>query len=220
MGVSPSALRAQALPATRPSVQQYRLLAQEVDNQLRNNLLPAWFPRTLDPQHGGFRTNYRNDWTPFGENEKGLVYQSRMTWFAATIVLECPDLAEQYRTYARHGADFLRQNLWDHQHGGFYFLVDEKGRPISPYGDQKHTYGNAFAIYGLAKAARVTGDAEILKMAIEAFKWLDGNAHDARSGGYFEALNREGRPLLAPGPTTAPIDQAESGGCLGDSLRP
>ena len=181
-----------------------------MDRNLRTNVLPAWFPRTLDSQHGGFRTNYRNDWAPYGDNEKGLVYESRMTWLTATVVLEYPDLAGQYRTYARHGATFLRQRLWDPQQGGFYFMVDQDGEPMPPYGDQKHAYGQAFAIYGLAKAARATGDPEILKAAIDAFKWLDAKAHDAQYGGYLEALSREGRPLLAAGPTTAPADQIDA----------
>lgn len=204
------ALTAPPSPALRPSIQEYSRLAQDMDHHLRTEILPAWFPRTIDSQYGGFHSNYRNDWSPFGANQKGLVYESRMTWLAATVAAEYPDLAAQYRDYARHGASFLRQRLWDQQDGGFYFMVDQDGRPVAPYGEQKHAYGQAFAIYGLAKAARVTGDVEIRKAAIAAFQWLDAKAHDAQYGGYLEAMRRDGQPILTAGPTTAPVDRIDA----------
>jgi mannobiose 2-epimerase len=37
-----------------------------------------------------------------------------------------------------------------------------------------------------------------LGLAQEAFRWLDGHAHDAKHGGYFEALRRDGTPIMTP----------------------
>jgi mannobiose 2-epimerase len=42
----------------------------------------------------------------------------------------------------------------------------------------------------------VTHDELALKVARDAFDWLEGHAHDARDGGYFEAIRRDGTPIL------------------------
>ena len=34
-------------------------------------------------------------------------------------------------------------------------------------------------------------------MARDAFDWLDQHAHDAKHGGYFEAMRRDGTPIRA-----------------------
>ena len=43
----------------------------------------------------------------------------------------------------------------------------------------------------------MTGDERALKVARDAFDWLDQHAHDAKHGGYFEAMRRDGTPILA-----------------------
>lgn len=202
-----------ATPTSRPTPEQYRELAAKMDHHLRSEFLPAWFPRTIDQERGGFRTNLRDDWTPCGPNQKGLVYQSRMTWLAATVAMEAAEdgtAAQAYRGYAKHGGAFLREQLWDARFGGFFFLLDEQGKPLGAWGEQKHTYGQAFAIYALARAARATEDSGTRSAAIEAFHWLDTHAHDEKDGGYFEALDRQGTPILSRGPTTAPADQIDA----------
>ena len=35
-----------------------------------------------------------------------------------------------------------------------------------------------------------------LKVARDAFDWLEDHAHDAEYGGYFEALKRDGTPIV------------------------
>ena len=36
-----------------------------------------------------------------------------------------------------------------------------------------------------------------LKVARDAFEWLEQHAHDAKHGGYFEAIRRDGTPILS-----------------------
>src|SRR5262249_50099541 len=42
-----------------------------------------------------------------------------------------------------------------------------------------------------------TRDELALKVARDAFDWLETHAHDSAHGGYYEALTREGTPILS-----------------------
>jgi mannobiose 2-epimerase len=44
---------------------------------------------------------------------------------------------------------------------------------------------------------RATGDKSALELAQSGFRWLESHAHDAKHGGYFEALSRVGKPITA-----------------------
>ena len=83
------------------------------------------------------------------------------------------------------------------ERGGFHWVVDAQGRLDPSLGDEKHVYGTAFAVYAASTVRAVTGDELALKMAKDAFDWLEQHAHDSRHGGYFEAIDRDGTPILS-----------------------
>ncbi len=122
-----------------------------------------------------------------------------MTWITAQTVLRRPDLKEQFLPYVRHGAAYLMNVLWDKEHGGFFWGLDDKGHVSPPYTENKHLYGMSFALYGAAAAYQATKDAGTLDLAQRAFRWIDGHAHDAANGGYFEWLTRDGKIIEAHG---------------------
>lgn len=181
-----------------PGPATYRRLADELERHWKGSLLPCWFPRCVDRTHGGFFPHFLEDWSRGPRNDKTLVFQSRMTWVAAQVVIRYPELAEQFRDYTRHGLALLDKRMWDPQAGGLFWGLDESGQPKEPYGTEKHVYGIAFALYAASAACEATRDAAALELAQRTFRWLDRHAHDARHGGYFEALDRAGTPILAP----------------------
>jgi mannobiose 2-epimerase len=172
-------------------------LLPEVEQTLARDNLDAWFPRALDADRGGFRCNFDRDWQPSPFQSKTLVFQSRMTWTAADIVLRRPERAEEFRRYARHGVDFLSR-LWDPILGGFFWSLDPAKKDPVPLKDTKHVYGNAFAIYALAAASEALDDKACKDRAIETFRWLERHAHDAQNRGYHESLARDGTPDPRP----------------------
>jgi mannobiose 2-epimerase len=177
-----------------PTPETYRRLSQAVAKNLNEQILRLWFPQSVDKEKGGFFQNYGQDWSRFGPNSKGLVYQSRLTWIASTIAHRFPSRRAEYIEYAQQGRAFLTDHLWDAQNGGMFWSLDENGHPV---GDgEKHAYGNAFSIYALAACYQATHDPRALDLAKRAFTWLDNHAHDAKNGGYYEALTREGKPIL------------------------
>lgn len=183
------------LPPTRES---YLKLREETEVMLRQDVLEQWFPRTVDNENGGFRSNFARDWTPLQRSDgKFSVFQGRMTWISAQVAMQRPELKEQFLPIAKHGVRFISEVLWDKQFGGFYWGVTDKGE-ISPYyTDGKHLYGMSFCLYGLAATYQATNDGKTLELAQRAFRWMDEHAHDAKNGGYFEWLTREGKPVLA-----------------------
>ena len=178
---------------TPPSSTAYRLLADQVETNLKQHVLAQWFPASVDLK-GGFYQNFREDWTRAPKNDKGLVYQSRLTWIAAQSALRFPE----YGGYASamHGLDFLDDTLWDKENGGLFWSLDANGQPER--NGEKHVYGIAFGIYASTACFQATKEPHTLELAKRAFEWLETHAHDKRNGGYYEALTREGKPILEP----------------------
>lgn len=199
-------VRAQEPPPTAPPVpsslnylpaskETYLKFAGEVDETFNRDILGVWFPRALDNEHGGFHSNFNREWKPFGQDSKFSVLQGRQTWVSAQIAMRRPELKEQFLPYAKHGIDYLTGTLWDKEKGGFYWGLADDGK-ISPlYTDGKQLYGMSFAIYGLAAAHQATKDPRALEYAQKGFHWMEEHAHDAKNGGYFEWLTRDGTPV-------------------------
>ncbi len=181
-----------------PAPETYRRLADEVEKQWLGNVLPAWFPRCVDQKHGGFAPHFLEDWSAGTQNDKTIVFQSRMTWVCAQVAMRYPELRAEYLGYARGGLDFLAETLWDRQEGGFFWGLDDSGKMTETFGGEKHVYGIAFGIYAGAAVYEASKDRRALDLAQRAFTWLDRHAHDAVHGGYYEALTREGRPIMSP----------------------
>jgi mannobiose 2-epimerase len=187
-----------------PSPQTYQRMADDIEAVLHTHVLKKWFPAAIDTIHGGFHQNFRQNWTLIPKNDRGIVYQSRLTWVASQAAMRYPELSTQYKEYSRHGLKYLNQNLWDPDHGGLWWGLDENGVP-ERHGE-KDTYGIAFCIYAASACFRATGSTEALDLAKRAFLWLESHAHDSLSGGYFEALTAEGSPIMEPSNASIPND--------------
>ena len=172
-------------------------LARRLDSTW-NSLLTVWYPRALDTIHGGYLANFDDDWTPWPQQDKMIVTQARHLWTTTQAAQRYPE-QPLYDRAARQGYTFLRDHLWDAEHGGFYWKVDRAGHPLlgDPADRVMSTYGNAFGVYALAAYARYRGDEESKMIAQRAFRWLDAHAHDSIHGGYFAALTEAGPPVDA-----------------------
>ena len=191
----------------------YLKLAGEVEAALRKDVLGVWFPRTIDNQNGGFYCNFARDWTRSKSEGKFSVFQGRMTWVAAQVVMHRPDLKDQYLPFVRHGVEYLDQVMWDKKDGGFFWGLDDQGHINDYFTDGKDLYGVSFCIYGVAAAYQATHDPKALDLARRGFLWMDEHAHDSRNGGYFEWLTREGKPV-ASSAASGKVDPAPVGGFL------
>jgi mannobiose 2-epimerase len=171
-------------------------LRDQVDQRVREELTRDWYPRAVDHQRGGFHQTFARDWSSQPDHDTFLVYQARLTWTAAAFARYSPAHRDEYVGYARHGVAFLDRVMRDQEFGGFHWILDAKGGLNTRLGDEKHAYGISFVIYAASEVRQVTGDERALKVARDAFDWLDQHAHDAKHGGYFEAMRRDGTPIL------------------------
>src|SRR4030042_2582729 len=125
-----------------------RLLADEMERSLKNDLLLAWYPVSVDTVYGGFLSGFTWDWQPDGEQNKMLVTQARHLWTLSGAAMFFND--EYYLQTARHGFHFLADRMWDTSDGGFHMLCNREGdHDRYSRGANKNAYSNAFAIYAL-----------------------------------------------------------------------
>ena len=212
MRAAPGRLLARLLPARRrgggaplarraPSARDLDAAAALVERLLVENVVPFWEARALDAEAGGYRLHHdaAGEWK--GPAPKRLVTQARTLWFFSRLAAS-PYGDPAHLEAARAGFVFLRDRLWDREHGGFVWEVDPAGGAATDA--RKHAYGQAFAIYALAEYALASRDAEPAELARATFALLERHAHDPEFGGYRECLERDWRPA----PDAAP-------GCLG-----
>ncbi len=196
-----------------PSATQLRSLAEKTRASLQADILDKWYPASVDSVHGGFLENFSEDWKPGVDNQRSIVYQSRLIWIAAKEAERDRHKRAYFKGVVRHGVSFLETKMWDSANGGFYWATDPSGSPVTNSGTGKHSYGISFAIYATSEAYRATGDPAVLSLAKRTFEWLDAHAHDSVNGGYYEALAQDGTPILTP---TAAMINDEIGTKIGD----
>lgn len=174
--------------ATDGSIAAARAVLERI---LTQNMVPFWLARLRDPDGPGYRLNHdaRGVWK--GPAPKRLVKQARVLWFTSRLKqsgrapAECDALMQA-------GFDLLRDTLWDHAHGGFFWEVAAGG--TGPTLPDKHVYGQAQALYGVAQFALVSGDRAARAFADEIFAILETRFHDAEQGGYHEFFRRDWAP--------------------------
>lgn len=150
---------------------------------LYENMLPFWYPQSIDTQHGGYLLNHDIQGNYLGAADKYLVTQARMVWFFSRLYRSGLGDARHLEA-ARHGYEFMRDALWDAEYGGFHWAVDAKGKKATM--PDRHLYGQAFGLYALSEYALATGDVEPRGLAETHFALLEDRAHDKEHGGYIE----------------------------------
>lgn len=157
-------------------------------------LANVWYPRCVDTVNGGFWSDFDYQWEKVGKQNKMLVSQARHVWTASTLAEYYQD--KKYLEIAEHGYRFLRDQMWDAKNGGFHTLLGVERDSLPVLSKGKSTYGNSFAIYGLATYFKVSKDTAALNLAKKTFTWLEDHAHDSIYKGYFDVLTADGSWLL------------------------
>jgi mannobiose 2-epimerase len=189
-------------PAPDP-VAGLRATLPALHRNLDEAVVRFWYPRVIDRAHGGYRIAFEADGTPSADGSKMIVSQARMLWLFARLARADYRVPEM-REAATHGYRFLVDRMWDREHGGYVWEVDESGTRVTDA--TKVIYGESFALYALSEYYRATGDAGALARATELFQLMDTRAHDATYGGYFEVFGADwsAAPAAKPSPIGGP----------------
>jgi mannobiose 2-epimerase len=151
-----------------------------------DNVLNWWATKTPDEENGGFYGVVRGDNAVEADAEKFLVLNARLLWtFSAAYAFTKND---RHKLQADRAYDYLTRCFHDKKYGGFYTYVNHKGKPAN---DRKFTYGNAFAVYGLAEYARIFNNHQAKLLAQETVTCLDTHMWDTQHKGYFEVASRD-----------------------------
>lgn len=161
------------------------MIRNEIRNHLEQKILPFWMGMK-DETYGGFYGYTDHNLITDRSADKGCILNSRILWTFSTAAqaLNRADL----RLYANHAMAFFSR-FEDPVNGGVYWSVTYDGRPADT---TKHTYCQAFAVYGLAAYYRLTGKKEALDKARELFRIIESRCKDEY--GYLEAMKADFSP--------------------------
>ena len=126
------------------------MLVNEMKRHLTEKILPFW-EKLTDWELGGWYGYVDKDLNVKLDAHKGCILNSRLLWTFATAARVLGE--EKYLEYARHALRFMVR-FEDAKRGGVYWSVTPEGFPLDK---TKHTYCQAFAIYGLAAYMRAVG---------------------------------------------------------------
>ena len=164
---------------------QIKNLLSEMKVHLEEGVIPFWLERAVDPEFGGFRTNFDADGKPLPCPEKYLNTQCRFIWWFSTLSRRYPT-NPRFSAIARRGFEFLLRYFWDSKNGGWCWKTHADGSSLDT---AKIVYGQSFAIYALSQYADCVGDERGIEYASRTFDLLQKYAADTLNGGYFENLN-------------------------------
>lgn len=158
----------------------------KTESYLNEKLIPFWADRAVDSKFGGFQTNYDRDGNRTEITEKSFLSQCRAIFtisHAMRLGFDWPNGKESIK----QGIEFLSKYFLDKENDGYYWIVDEDGKPID---ENKIIYGHSFLIYGLSEYALLTGDEFAKNEAVRVFDLLQTKVADKVSGGYNEHFDR------------------------------
>lgn len=167
--------------------------------QLRNEfhgelsaIVDWWLSHSMDFTYGGFYGEVDANNKPVKDATKGIILHARILWFfseaAAIFYAESNPKSKACASAATRAYDYILQNFFDAEHGGFYWELDAKGTPLNT---KKQTYAQAFAIYALTAYYSLTQEPQVLAHALNCFHLVEANTRDAKYGGYLEAFTRD-----------------------------
>lgn len=138
-------------------------LASFYKNQLVNDTVPFWFPRSLDHEFGGYLL-MRDEQGSLIDTDKAVWIQGRACWLLSTLY----NTVEQKPAWlagAKLGYEFLKNKCFNKE-GKMYFHVDQQGNPIRM---RRYFFSETFAVIACAAYAKASGDQEAAQLARDLF---------------------------------------------------
>jgi len=169
--------------------QKIDLLKTELSAELKN-ILDYWINNTIDAEKGGFYGKIDNNNHVYSDVPKGSVLNARILWSFSAAYNLTKDVA--YLEVADRAYNYITEYIIDHQCGGVYWAVDNKGNPLDT---KKQVYASAFTIYGLSEYYKASTKKEVLNAAVNMFNVLVEKSFDQDRTGYFEAFTKDWQPI-------------------------
>ena len=175
-------------------------LAQFYKNQLLNDTVPFWFPRSIDTEYGGYLFMRDQDGSLI-DDDKAVWIQGRAAWLLSTLY-NTIEQKQEWLTAAKSGIDFLNQHCFDTD-DQMFFHVTREGKPIRK---RRYFFSETFAVIANAAYAKASGD----KNAAEKARYLFGKCIDyATKPGLLTSKFTDTRPSKGIGVPMIMINTAQ-----------
>ena len=184
-----------AIEATREEILQLR---RKIDELVRRELTQHWYPQAVDRERGGFHQTLARDWSPRPDENVFLVYQARMTWTAAAFAQYSPPHREEFVGYARHGIEFLDRVM--RRRGVRRFPLGPRRRGATRSQTRRREARLWHGVCRLRRQQGARGDRRRPRSQSRPRRLRLAREHMptiAKHGGYFEAIRRDGTPILS-----------------------
>jgi N-acylglucosamine 2-epimerase len=132
-------------------------------NQLLNDTVHFWFPRSLDEKFGGYLFMRDSDGTLI-DDDKAVWIQGRAAWLLSTLY-NTVERKKEWLTWSKYGIDFLNNYCFDTD-GQMFFHMTRDGRPIRK---RRYFFSETFAVIAMAAYAKASGDQRVADKAREIF---------------------------------------------------
>ena len=153
---------------------------------LQHGILQFWIDHAIDTEFGGLLGQLNRRGEPTGSGNKSVVLISRALWSFSESYRRYPD--PSYQKMATECLKFLREKMWDKEHGGYYFMVSREGKIID---STKQLNPMSYVMEGLAEYALAFHDDQVAREALDLFRVIDRHAHDEKYGGYRIAFSAD-----------------------------
>lgn len=160
--------------------------AQELVDNLHNDILPYWMNKMVDHENGGFYGKRDGYDVLDKEAPKGIILNTRILWTFSSAARFFKN--EEYFETAHRAYQYILEFFLDRKNGGVYWMIDFKGNPLQT---KKQIYAQAFAIYALVEYHLATSNKESLDEAIKLFELIEKHSFDTKDNGYLEAFDEQ-----------------------------
>ncbi|WP_316831630.1 AGE family epimerase/isomerase [Pedobacter aquatilis] len=145
------------------SKENLKSLADFYKNQLLNDTIPFWFPRSIDEEYGGYLFMRDADGSLI-DDDKAVWIQGRGAWMLSTL---CNTYGKQqsWLDGAKSGIDFLHKHCFDSD-GQMFFHVTRDGSPIRK---RRYYFSETFAAIANGAYAKASGEESAAQKARELF---------------------------------------------------
>lgn len=133
-------------------------------NQLLNDTIPFWFPRSIDEEYGGYLFMRDQDGSLI-DDDKAVWIQGRGAWLLSTLC-NTVEPRKDWLDGAKSGIDFLNKYGFDTD-GQMFFHLTRDGQPIRK---RRYYFSETFAVIANAAYAKASGD----EQAAERARYLFG----------------------------------------------
>jgi N-acylglucosamine 2-epimerase len=133
-------------------------------DQLLNDTIPFWFPRSFDDQYGGFLLMHDADGSLI-DDDKAVWVQGRATWLLSTLY-NTVEKKQEWMYGAKLGYDFLNKYCFDSD-GRMFFHLSRDGKPIRK---RRYFFSETFYVIAAAAYAKASGSEEAKHNARQVFE--------------------------------------------------